>query len=119
MAANGSEQYSVFVHSPTPGGNNSAVPGVAWSAVLVNSGMNVTSLPIGSGGGRISQNEANAIAAGSVFETSFTWTDPRPDGGAGANAERAADLDARATQAVALALANFQRQMKYFGHEVA
>jgi hypothetical protein len=113
MQANGNDQYDVVVHSPTPAGNNSA--GVAWSEVLVNSLSNVSSLPVGSGGGRISNNENNAILAGTVFETRFAWTDLPT----WTNPERAADLNSRAAQAVTLAVADFQRRMRFFGHEVA
>jgi hypothetical protein len=113
MQANGLNQYEVVVHSPTPAGNNSA--GVAWSAVLVNGGNNASSLPIGAGGGRISQNEANQIAAGTVFETKFSWGDDP----AWTNPQRIADLELRAQQAVAEALTEFQKRNKFFGHEVA
>jgi hypothetical protein len=113
MQANGTNQYSVVVHSPTPAGNNSA--GVAWSAVLVNSGSNVSQLPVGSGGGRIGNAENNAITAGTVFETQFSWGDDP----AWNNAMRQADLDIRAAQAVADALVEFQKRMRYFGYEVA
>lgn len=113
MQSNGTDQYDVVVHSPTPGGNNSA--GVAWSAVLVNSGMNVSSLPVGTGGGRISTAESNQIIAGTVMETRFSWG----DNPAWTNPERSADLNTRAVQAVTGALEDFQRRMKFFGHEVA
>jgi hypothetical protein len=117
MQSAGVNTYQVFVHTPTPAGNNAA--GVAWSACLVNSGSNVSSMPVGSGGGRISNAENNAIIAGSTFETNFIWEDPRPDGGAGSAAARAADLNIRAEQAVAGALEEFQKRMRFFGHEVA
>lgn len=117
MQVNGVNTYDVIVHSPTPAGNNDG--GRAWSEVLVNSGQNVSQLPVGSGGGRISQAEANAIAAGTTFETKFSWQDPRPDGGAGANAERTSDLNIRAAQAVDQALAAFQVIHRFWGREVA
>lgn len=113
MQANGVNQYDVVVHSPTPAGNNPA--GVSWATVLVNSGEITSSLPTGSGGGRISVAEANQIAAGAVFETRFSWT----DNPAWTNQERLADLNTRAAQAVAEAVAEFQKTMKFFGYEVA
>jgi hypothetical protein len=113
MQSNGNNQYSVVVHTPTPAGNNSA--GVPWSDVLVNSAANVSSMVVGAGGGRISNAEKTQIAAGSVFETQFSWGDDP----AWTNAERQADLNLRASQAVADALDSFQRRMKFFGHEVA
>jgi hypothetical protein len=117
MQSSGVNTYQVFVHTPTPAGNNAA--NVSWIDCLVNSGSNVSSLPIGAGGGRIGNSENNAILAGTTFETSFIWEDPRPDGGAGSAAARAADLNIRAGQAVAGALEDFQKRMKFFGHEVA
>jgi hypothetical protein len=113
MQANGINQYDVVVHSPTPSGSNSA--NRTWVEVLVNSGSNVSTLPVGSGGGRIGNAENNAITAGSVFETRFSWGDDPTWN----NAQRQADLDIRAGQAVADALIEFQKRMKFFGHEVA
>jgi hypothetical protein len=113
MASNGVNQYEVVVHSPRPAGNNAA--GRSWTEVLVNSGSNVSSLPVGSGGGRISNAENNQIIAGDVFETRFSWGDDP----SWTNAERQADLNIRAAQAVEQAVAEFQRRMRFFGHEVA
>lgn len=113
MQANGINQYSVFVHSPTPAGNNSA--GRAWTEVIINSGMNVSALPTGSGGGRIAIAENNAIIAGTVMETQFAWMDDP----AWTNPQRAADLNTRAAQAVAAAIEEFKKVNRFFGHEVA
>lgn len=113
MQANGINQYDVVVHSPTPAGNNAA--GRTWTEVLINSGLNVSTLPVGSGGGRISNAENNQIIAGTVFETRFSWGDDPTWN----NATRQADLNTRAAQAVEAAVAEFQKQMRFFGHEVA
>lgn len=109
LTGNGGNIYTAVVHSPTPAGNNSA--NVPWSDALKNSGMATTILPVGNGAGQNTQSEANQIAAGSVFETVVVYEDD-PNR---TNAERLADLDLRASQAVAENSADIQRKLKFFG----
>lgn len=67
LATDGGLTRVVF-HIDVPAGNNGA--GVAWTAVIVNSGMGgTTRLPDGAGtGGTISAAEKTAIQAGTVYE---------------------------------------------------
>ena len=112
LEAAGPNVYSVAVHSPVSGGNNSA--GVAWSTALVNAGLAVTQMAVGTGAGQISSAEAAQVAAGTVLETSFQWQDDP----AWTNPQRTADLDTRATQAVADAQTKISARLKYYGHKV-
>lgn len=105
-------RYSCTVHAPTPNGNNSA--GVSWATALVNSGRAVTTMAIGNGAGQITTAEANQVASGALIEATFQWD----DNPAWANPERLADLDLRATQAVAATLADYAQRLKQFGRTV-
>jgi len=105
--------YNVIVHSPTPAGNNSA--GVAWVAANLASNVSVTQMSIGNGVGQITNAEANQVAAGTVMETAFQWGDDP----AWTNAERLADLEIRAAQAVNDAVMTMQARLKQFGRSVA
>lgn len=109
LAGAGLNLYTVVVHATTPNGNNAA--GMAWTDVLKNSGRATSILSVGTGPGQIQQNEMNQIANGEIFENSFQWGDD-PSWN---NAQRQADLDLRATQLVAEALAKAQQELKYFG----
>ena len=105
--------YDVVVHAPAPGGSNSA--GVAWATAIQNSGLATTQMTVGNGAGQITQAEANQIASGSVIEAPFQWGDDP----AWSDVQRTADLDVRASQAVAEASADLQRRLKFFGKLVA
>ena len=104
--------YDVVVHTPTPAGNNQA--GIAWSVALVNSGLAVTSLPVGNGPGQIASNEANQVTSGSVIETRFQWGDDP----AWTDQQRIDDLNLRAGQAVAEVLAVYSAKLRQFGRTV-
>ena len=101
--------YRIVVHNATPAGNNSA--GVAWSAALINSGNNTTTMVTGTGPGQITSAEAGQIAAGTVIEGVFTFT----DNPAWTAAQRNAALDAMATQTINETLARLADQLKWFG----
>jgi hypothetical protein len=109
----GTNLYRVVVHTNTPVGNNSA--GVAWTAALAASGLNVSQLTVGNGAGQITQNEMNQITNGTVFETTFVWGDDP----SWTNQQRLDDLNVRAGQAVAEAAAVMQARLKFYGHTVA
>lgn len=118
LGRSGLNRYTVVVHSPTPAGNNQA--GVSWATVLVNSGKAAlgSELIVGSGPGRISNAENNQIIAGTVFESKMDWEDPVPgQTGAAANTARQNDLETRAAQSVTQAVALFQEQNLFWGHE--
>jgi len=72
-------------------------------------------MTVGNGVGNITNAEANQVAAGTVMETAFQWGDDP----AWTNAERLADLEIRATQAVNDAVATMQARLKQFGRTVA
>lgn len=109
----GNNLYSVIVHSPAPVGNNST--GTAWASVIQAADAPVTQMTVGNGFGQITNAEANAVAAGTVLETAFLWgDDPTWD-----DATRNADLNIRAGQAVAEAVARLQERLKHFGRTVA
>lgn len=105
--------YNVVVHAPTPAGNNSA--GVSWATAIQNAGMGVTQLRVGNGPGEITQNEANQVSGGTLIEAMFQWGDDP----AWTNAQRTADLNIRAQQAVDSVTADISRQLKFFGFTVA
>lgn len=107
------DTYDVVVHAPTPPGNNAA--GIAWAVAIQNSGRAISSLTVGNGPGQITQAENNQVTGGTVIEARFAWG----DNPAWTNAERQADLQVRAQQAVDEVTAELQRQLKYFGHTVA
>lgn len=109
LTGGGNNLYTAVIHTATPAGNNTA--GIAWSTALQNSGMATTVMPIGNGAGQISQSESNQIAAGTLIEATTVWqNDP-----AWNTAERNADLDLRATQAVTEKLAALQVALALFG----
>lgn len=91
----GLNNYSIVVHAPTPGGNNSA--NVTWVTALANSGQQ-TQLPVGTGPGQISVAESNQVTAGTVIETGGVFTDDP----SWTNPQRTAALNAYATQLVLL-----------------
>jgi hypothetical protein len=113
MEAVGLNTYRIVVHSPTPGGNNSA--GIAWSTAIQNSGRNQTSMTVGNGAGQISSSESNQVASGSVVEAQFNFTDD-PNW---STAERNAALNTQATQLVAELQAELSKALKFFGATVA
>lgn len=109
----GKDLYNVIVHAPTPAGSNSA--GILWSDALKNSGLAVTSMPIGTGPGQITTAESTQVAAGTVIEASFRWGDnPTWD-----STTRLADLNTRAGQAVQAVLDDYGSRLKFFGLTVA
>lgn len=115
--------FNVIVHAPTPAGNNGA--GLAWSAVVAaaqtrlnRDGVVVgptSAMLTGTGPGQITAAEAAEIAAGTVIEATFQWGDDP----AWTNAQRLADLNTRATQAVNEVLANYAARLRQFGRTVA
>ena len=105
--------YQVVVHAPTPAGNNSA--GVSWATAIQNAGLGVTQMAIGNGPGQITTAESNTVTNGTVIEAGFQWGDDPT----WTNAQRQADLNTRAAQAVAEVTANFQNRLKFFGFTVA
>jgi hypothetical protein len=109
LTGNNNNQYQIIVHIATPVGNNAA--GVAWSQAVINSGRNVTSMPIGNGPGQIAQSEADQITAGTLLESSQTyWDDITLN-----TTQRLAALDAVATQMGNDAITNCQTQLKFYG----
>ena len=109
LEGSGVSTYTVVVHDATPVGNN--VAGVPWSDCIKNAGLNTTMMTVGAGPGQISNNEQNAIAAGTTLEGVFQW-DNNP---AWTQAERAADLDLRATQLIAELQASLAKRLRLFG----
>lgn len=105
--------YNVIVHAPTPAGNNQA--GIAWSTAIVNAGLARTALTTGNGPGQITAAEANQVTNGTVIEATFQWGDDPT----WTNAERLADLNTRATQAVDEVLANYAARLRQYGRTVA
>lgn len=113
LQSGGNNQYNVIVHAPTPAGNNSA--GILWSTAIVNAGLARTQMTTGTGAGQITTSEANQVTAGTVIEASFVWGDDP----SWSNANRTADLNTRATQAVNAVLADYSARLKWFGQTVA
>lgn len=109
LEGSGNNLYSVVVHTPAPSGNNDA--GIAWSVAIGNSGHAISVMPVGNGPGQIAQAELNQVQAGTVIEGTFVWQDDP----AWTPAERAADLDLRASQLAAELSARYQTNLKYFG----
>ena len=105
--------YNVIVHAPPPAGNNSA--GVAWTTALVNSGLAVTSMPVGPGPGQITTAEADQVTSGELIEARFSWQDDP----AWTNQQRLDDLNLRAAQAVSEIGAQYSARLKQFGRTVA
>jgi hypothetical protein len=101
--------YSVVVHAPTPAGNNAA--GVSWTVAIANSGHAVSSLPVGNGPGQISQSELNQVQSGALIEAALQWQDVP----SWTQAERDADLDLRANQAVTAILSDYQARLNLYG----
>lgn len=104
--------YSVVVHAPTPAGNNLA--GVPWATAIQNAGLAVSSLPVGSGPGQITNAENVQVSSGSVIEAQFVWG----DNPAWTNVERIDDLNLRAQQAVDAVVSEYQQRLKQFGRTV-
>lgn len=109
LTGGGNNVYTAVIHASTPAGNNTA--GTPWSTALRNSGMATTVMTVGNDAGQISQNEANQIAAGTLFEAVIQWQ----NNPAWSNAERNADLDQRASDAVAEKQAELQPKLALFG----
>ena len=105
-------RYDVVVHATTPVGNNDA--GVSFATAMVNAGLATTRMATGNGPGQITTAEGNLVANGSLIETSFPWD----DNPAWTNAERLADLNIRATQAVAAVITDYSARLKQFGRTV-
>lgn len=103
----GSGMYEVVVHTPMPGGNNSA--GFSWQSVWVNAGYNTTRLTTGVGPGHISALEAADVADGSVIELFFTM--PAESGGATPQS-----LNEMVDAFVQERLANLAQTLKYYGY---
>ena len=106
-------RYDVVVHAPTPAGNNDA--GVSFATAMVNAGLATTRMANGNGAGQITTAEMNQVQSGALIETSFPWD----DNPAWTNAERLADLNIRATQAVNAVIAEYSARLKQFGRTVA
>jgi len=109
LRGTGDNRYQAIIHSPVPAGANTA--GVAWSAALVAAGLNTSVLTVGTGPGQTTQAEMDEILAGTVMEVSAVW-ESNP---AWSAAQRNADLDQRATQAVAEAQSNLAAQLRLYG----
>lgn len=120
LAQSGANNYAIVVHAPVPNQANSA--GTNWRAALVNAGLAKTVMTVGEtlpGGlpepGRITQQEADDIAAGAVVEATFVWT----DNAAWSDAQRVANLEAQATARVNDVLGSLAARLKYYGFVVA
>lgn len=109
LAGDGGHRYTAVVHAVTPAGNN--VAGVSWATALVNSGLNTTVMATGTGAGQITSAEAAQIAAGTVFEVVVSWE----NNPAWNNAQRQADLDLRAQQAITEKQAELSSRLRLFG----
>ena len=109
VLSGGSGQYSVVAHQNTPAGNNSA--GFSWSSVVVAAGLAQTRLTVGSGPGQTTQAEVNAVLAGTVLESEFTFTAPSNlDAG-----QLATLLDAQAAVVLANQLTELGDRLKWYG----
>ncbi len=109
LAGAGPNAFTVVIHVATPNGNNSA--GVAWSDAVKNSGLVTTAMPAGNGAGQIGAAEVAAIAAGTLIEGVFQFTDDP----AWTNGQRNTRLDAEATKMGAELLARLAQSLKWFG----
>lgn len=109
LAGGGNNVYTAVIHAAVPAANNTA--GTPWSDALKNSGMATTVMTVGNGPGQISNNEATNIANGALFEAVIQWqNDPN-----WTTQQRAADLDQRASDAVAEKQAELQAKLALFG----
>lgn len=102
----GNWDYSVILHTSTPGGSNSA--GKSWSDILVAMGMQ-TSMIVGTGPGQITQAEANSIAAGDTIEIVASIL--VESGGATQES-----LDEMADKIIQVEKQKLQMQYKYYGY---
>jgi hypothetical protein len=102
--------YTMAFHIPIPAGNNSA--GLAWSAVLIKSGVGGTTvIPDGTGtDGGISSTEKAALAAGTLFEVV-----DQVDIGGLSGAPLAAFIDARFAARTTEAQARLSAQLQWYG----
>jgi hypothetical protein len=108
----GGATYRMAFHIPIPAGNNSA--GLAWSAVLLKSGLGGTTVLVDGNGtgtdGGISTTEKAAIAAGTVFEVV-----DQVDTGGLSGAPLAAFIDARFAARTTEAQARLSAQLAWWG----
>jgi hypothetical protein len=101
--------YRVITHQATPAGNNSA--GFSWSSVVVAAGLAHTDMTVGSGPGQTTQEEVDAILAGTVLEGGFAFNAPSSfDAG-----QLATLLDAQAVVTQASQLADLAERLKWYG----
>jgi hypothetical protein len=104
-----SNEFTIVVHAPTPGTNNTA--GFSWSSVLVAAGRATTIMTEGAGPGQITTAERAGVLAGTTLEGVFSFTDD-PNM---APAARLALLDAMADQVIAALQARIAAELKYWG----
>lgn len=107
LDGDGNGAFQLVVHYLTPNGNNAA--GTPWSTAIVNSGRNVTVLPIGAGPGQILQADHDAIAAGTMIEVIGAF------GGLGPIAQAPAALNALAATLIATDKARLQGLLNFYG----
>lgn len=112
LRQNSPTMYAAVAHAPTPAGSNLA--GVTWVDCLKSVGT-VTSMTIGNGAGQIATSEANQVAAGTLIEANFPWS----DNPAWTTQERTADLATRAQQSVDTAISDMTDRYRLFGLTVA
>jgi hypothetical protein len=109
LTGQGGNLYTAVVHASVPAGNNLA--GVSWADAIKGSGLGTTILTVGTAAGQITNGEANAIANGTIIEAVILWqNDP-----SWTSAQRNADLDLRAQQAIAEKQATLAEQLRLFG----
>lgn len=107
LEALGQGRYRVVLHTPMPGGNNSA--GVTWKAAYLAAGLATSVLVVGSNPGQTTQVEKDSITAGDVIEiVSEILTET--GGTTPASVTYMADL------IIAAALAALQVRLKYYGY---
>jgi hypothetical protein len=109
LSGDGGNNFSAVVHAPTPTGNNAA--GFAWSACILQAGLNVSVLTVGNGPGQTTQQEMNGIQAGTILEANFPFQDDPTQ----TNAQRLAYLDTLATQYITDLISRYQARLQYFG----
>lgn len=101
--------YQIVTHQATPAGNNSA--GFSWASVIVAAGLNTSRLTVGSGPGQTTQQEMDAIIAGTVIEGQFAFNAP-----AGLTAGQLGTLlDAQAEVILAAQLLAYGDVLKWYG----
>lgn len=101
--------YRAVCHIPTSTGTNSA--GMLWTDVVINSGLNITSLSVGTGAGQISSSEKADIDAGRVTEVHVTIMDNPTL----ASSLRLAFIDSQTATVVSEIQANYARQYRWYG----